>query len=251
MFVYFRLLRGSFYLLPVSIGAVVIMSLALSAFNTLVQKNLYLGLDNPVHISALLMITIICGFIAGSYPSLYLSSFNPVFVLKGLKLKTGSAAFIRKGLVILQFSISIVLIVSTIIVYRQIQHVKSRDLGFNKNNLLSTDVVGDVAKNYVSIKKDLLNARVVENLALSDHTTIYGGNNTSGLTWQGKSPSAQILISTRYVTPEFMNTTGLKVLEGRDFQLNDTNYNKTYNVIITQSFEKLMGKESAVGKIIR
>ncbi len=240
-----------FMALLAAIGAVVIMSLALSAFSTLVQKNLSLGLNNPLHITALLLITFICGLVAGSYPSLYLSSFNPVFVLKGLKLKTGSAAFIRKGLVILQFSISIVLIVSTIIVYRQIQHVKSRDLGFNKNNLLSTDVVGDVAKNYSSIKQDLLNARVVENLALSDHTTIYGGNNTSGLTWQGKSPSAQILISTRYVTPEFMNTTGLKVLEGRDFQLNDTNYNKTYNVIITQSFEKLMGKESAVGKIIR
>ncbi|HXL57399.1 MAG TPA: FtsX-like permease family protein, partial [Chitinophagaceae bacterium] len=130
-------------------------------------------------------------------------------------------------------------------------HVKNRALGFNKNNLLSTDVVGDVAKNYSSIKQDLLNTGVVENLALSDHTTIYGGNNTSGLTWQGKSPSAQILISTRYVTPEFTNTTGLKILEGRDFQLNDTNYNKTYNIIITQSFEKLMGKESAIGKIIR
>jgi len=95
--------------------------------------------------------------------------FNPVFVLKGLKLKDGSAAFIRKALVVVQFSVSIILIVSTIIVYQQIQYVKSRNLGFNKNNLLSTDVVGDVAKNYSVIKQELLNTGAVQNVALSDH----------------------------------------------------------------------------------
>ena len=234
-----------------SILALTIMSVTLPAFNLLVESNLALQVTNPVHITALLLITLICGIVAGSYPSFYLSSFNPVFVLKGLKLKNGSAAFIRQGLVVLQFSISIVLIISTIIIYQQIQHVKNRQLGFDKNNLVELDMQGDMGKNYASIKQDLLNTGVVENVALSDHTTIYGGNNTDGLTWEGKAPDKKILISTRYVTPEFMRTSGMKLLEGRDFQPGDSTMKKTFNVLITQSFEKLMGHESAIGKIIR
>ena len=124
----------------------------------------------------------------------------------------------------LQFTVSIVLIISTIIIYQQIQHVKDRQLGFNKNNLIEMNMQGDMAKNYNAIKQDLLNTNVVENVALSDHTTIYGGNNTGGLTWAGKDPKAQILISTRYVSPEFMNTSAIKILAGRDFQLSDTAY---------------------------
>ena len=129
-----------------AIVAVIIMSLILPAFNTLVQKQLSVDFKNPLHLLALLLIVVICGLLAGSYPSLYLSSFNPVSVLKGIKLKTGIAALIRKGLVVLQFTISIVLIISTIIIYQQIQHVKSRQLGFNKSNLIEADAQGNVAK---------------------------------------------------------------------------------------------------------
>ena len=163
------------------------------AFNLLVQKNLSLGLNNPFHFTALLLLALICGLVAGSYPSLYLSSFNPVFVLKGIKLKTGSAAIIRKGLVVAQFAVSIILIISTIIIYQQIQHVKSRDLGYNKNNLVQIDAQADVIKNFTSIKQDLLNTGNVENAALADHETISGGNNTTSINWQVKRPTAILL----------------------------------------------------------
>ena len=103
-----------------AVVAVILMSILLPAFNTLVQKNLSLGLTNPQHFIALSLLTLLCGLVAGSYPSFYLSSFNPVFVLKGIKLKTGSASIIRKGLVVIQFGVSIVLIISTIIIYQQI-----------------------------------------------------------------------------------------------------------------------------------
>ncbi|MEP7107189.1 MAG: ABC transporter permease [Ferruginibacter sp.] len=231
--------------------AIVIISIVLPAFNSLVQKNLSPGLEKPLHLAILLLIVLICGLVAGSYPSLYLSSFNPVFVLKGMKLKTGSAALIRKGLVVLQFSISIVLIISTMIIYQQIQHIKGRQLGFNKDNLVEIAMQGDMSKKINVIEQDLANTGIVENVALSDHETIYGGNNTNGLTWQGKPAGAKILISTRNVTPGFMRTTGLKILGGRDFQWSDTAFNKTLHVLITASFERLMGKESAIGKTIR
>ncbi|MEJ7586270.1 MAG: ABC transporter permease [Ferruginibacter sp.] len=239
-----------FMALLASIASIILLLLVLPAFNLLVQKELYVGLNNPLHIAGLFVVTLFCGLVAGSYPSFYLSSFNPVFVLKGIKLKTGSAAFIRKGLVVVQFTISIVLIIGTIIIYQQIQHVKDRDLGFNKNNLISTDVVGDIALHFPAVKQDLLNTGMVENVALSDHATIYGGNNTDGLTWEGKPANTKILISTRYVTPGFMNTNGMKMLGGRDFVHSDSSLAGGLNVVITKSLEDLMGKGTAIGKTL-
>ena len=247
-----------FMALLATIVAVFIMVLVLPAFNLLVQKDLSLGLTNPLHFMALVLLALTCGLVAGSYPSLYLSSFNPVFVLKGIKLKTGSAAFIRKGLVITQFAVSIVLIISTIIIYQQIQHVKSRDLGYNKNNLIQVDAPDDLVKNFTSIKQDLLNTDVVENAALADHETISGGNNTTSINWAGKMPNSNIVISQRLINSEFISTTGMHIIEGRDFMpsdvviLNDRHMPKDslqpFNVIITQSMEKLLGQGSAVGK---
>lgn len=234
-----------------TIIAVVIIALLLPAFNTIVQKQLLLSTNLTAHITGLLLITLICGLVAGSYPALYLSSFNPVFVLKGVKLKDGSAAMIRKGLVVMQFSISIILIIATVIIYQQIGHVKSRDIGFNKQNLIEADAPGKPDSYYPSMKQDLLATGVVESVALCDYTTLYGGNNTSSFTWQGKDPGSEILISLRYVTPEYFTTTGMKVLAGRDFITTDSADGKKINVVITKSFEKLMGNETAVGKIIR
>ncbi|HVX27921.1 MAG TPA: ABC transporter permease, partial [Parafilimonas sp.] len=230
--------------------AIIIMSLSLPAFNLLVQKNLVLGLNNPLHLSALIIITLICGLFAGSYPSLYLSSFNPVFVLKGMKMKGSSAAFIRKGLVVLQFSISIILIISTVVIYQQIQHVKNRSLGFNKNNLLDIDMNSEMAKNYAAVQQDLLNTGSIENLAASNYNTLYGGNNTGSMVWEGKKTNNQVLISMRYVSPGFMKTSGIKILEGRDLVETDSVQSKKLNVLITQSLEKLMGNNTAVGKTL-
>jgi len=226
--------------------SLILLTFVLPGFNLLVEKQLALGLNKPYHILALLSIAIICGLVAGSYPALYLSSFKPVSVLKGIKLKDSSAAYIRKGLVILQFSASIVLIISTVIIYQQIQHVKDRDLGFNKNNLLEIDLQGQMAKNYTPIREDLLQTGHIENAALADHSIIYGGNNTSGMTWEGKAPGSEVLISQRYVTPEFMATSGLNILEGRNLVVRDTG--RPIHMIITKSLEKLMGKGSALGK---
>jgi ABC-type antimicrobial peptide transport system permease subunit len=177
-----------------------------------------------------------------------------VYVLKGVKLKTGSAAYIRKGLVVLQFTISIALIIGTITIYQQIQHVKSRNLGFNKDNLLEISVHGDIANHFSAVRQDLINTGVAENAALSDHTTLYGGNNTDGLSWAGKTAGSKVLVSGRNVTPEFFSTSGMKILEGRGLQESDSvktdGSSKQINLVITQSLAKLMGKESPIGKIL-
>jgi ABC-type antimicrobial peptide transport system permease subunit len=211
--------------------AVLIVVLLLPAFNALVEKQLTAGFNNPSHILGVLLIAIVCGLVAGSYPSLYLSSFSPVSVLKGIKLKDGGAAFIRKGLVVTQFTISIVLIICTIIVYQQIQHIKNRQLGFNRDNLIEMDAQGAIVKNFSRIKQDLLNTGRVENVALTDHPTLYDGNNTSGYTWEGKPANAMVLISRRYVTPEFMATLGMNMVSGRNLTVLDSNIGCSNNPI--------------------
>ncbi|MFT3705397.1 MAG: ABC transporter permease [Agriterribacter sp.] len=231
--------------------AVIIIILVLPAFNILVQKNLEIGFNKPLHLLSLVVIAVVCGLIAGSYPSLYLSSFNPVFVLKGLKIKSGGASFVRKGLVILQFTISIILIVSTIVIYQQIQHVKNRSLGFNKNNLLQIDMNNEMKKNYNVVQQDLLKTGLFENLALSNYNNLYDGNNTGGFSWEGKSSNNEVLISMRYISPGYIKTYGMKMLSGRDFVSTDSIESRNMNVVITQSLEKLLGKGNAVGKTLR
>ena len=232
-----------------AIAAIVIITLALPVFNMLMQKQLSLDLGSPLHIIGLLIITIICGLVAGSYPSLYLSSFNPALVLKGLRLKTGGAALIRKGLVVLQFTVSVVFIISTVIVYRQIEHIKNRKLGFNKDNLIEINPQADVSTIFPLIRDELFQTGLIENTALCDHTTLYGGDTDGRFKWQGKNPANEIAIAHRNVSPEFIATSGMQLIQGRDFGKNPLAENT--NVIINESMEKLMGKESAVGKVIQ
>jgi putative ABC transport system permease protein len=230
-------------------AAIIFIALALPAFNMLMHKQLSMNAGNPIHITALISITVICGLVAGSYPSLYLSSFNPALVLKGAKLKTGGAALVRKGLVVLQFTASVVFIISTIIVYMQIAHVKDRNLGFNKDNLIEINMQHDISKSFPLIKQDLFRTGLVENAAMSDHATIYGGNTDNRFKWQGKPHENEAEIAFRNVSPEFISTSGMKIQEGRDFRTDASS--DAANVIITESMEKMMGKGSAIGKIIQ
>jgi len=226
---------------------VAIISLLMPAFNALTGKPLAIGLTEPAHLFALVAITLICGLVAGSYPALYLSSFNPVYVFKGIRIKGGGASFVRKGLVVMQFTISIVLIISTLIIYGQLHHILNRDLGYDKNNLITMDVRGNMKGHFGEIRQDMLQTGVVSNVALNSYNTLNVGNNGSGASWAGKDPNQDILISYRNVTPGFMATAGMQLTEGRDF-MEDLPIADSSHVIITQSLAAMMGKGSAIGK---
>jgi putative ABC transport system permease protein len=230
----------------VALGLVMI-SAALPAFNALTGSTLGLELLRPTHWSAVLVITVVCGLVAGSYPSLYLSSFNPVYVFKGIRIKGAGASVVRKGLVITQFTISITLIVSTLIIYQQLRHILTRDLGFDKNNLITMDVRGNMLPHFSQIRQDLLNTGVVENAGLNSYTTFGGGNNGGGVSWAGMDPGHSFLVSWRAVTPGFLATAGMHLLEGRDLRA-DLPIADSDHVLITESLAKMMGKGSAVGK---
>ena len=229
--------------------SVLLLFILLPSFNTLVEKHLILGLNQPIHLLALLSIVLICGLVAGSYPALYLSSFNPVTVFKGLKIKGGSASVIRKGLVILQFTISIVLIISTIIIFQQIQHVKNRELGYNKDNLLQTNVQGDLVKHFASLKEDLVGTGVVHDAALASLGMLWMGSSTSNISWQGKDPGKKILITTDGVDPNYIPTVGLHVIQGRNFL--PIAEQDSMSLIINETLAKMMGMANPLGQIVK
>ncbi len=235
----------SFLSVLFSIG---IMYFVLHPFNTLVEKHLSLALNDPVHLAALLIIGLACGLIAGSYPSIYLSSFNPVSVFKGLKIKSGSAAYIRKGLVILQFTVSIALIICTIIIYQQIQHVKERELGYNKDNLIQVAIEGDLNKHFEVVKQDLLASGFVDNAARSNLDMLFMGSSSADFNWAGKDPGKNVLITLDWISPEYLQTTGIKITKGRDFYPDAKQ--DSLSVIINETLAKMVDKENAVGKIL-
>jgi len=221
----------------------------LPAFNTLVEKQLSIHLFQPLHIAALLAIALICGLIAGSYPAFYLSSFNPVAVLKGNRLKTnGSAGFIRKGLVVVQFTISIILIISTIIIYQQINHAKNRSLGYDKENLIYLPLQGKLKEHFNAVKNDLVQTGVVKDAALSQSTILQLGSNTGDFQWQGKDPNKQVLITVESVSPEYTSTMGMKVEKGRNFYGDIKS--DSGNIIINQTLAKIIGGKNIIGSLI-
>ena len=239
--------------------AVAITALTLPAFNKLIEKDLALNLFSPLHIVSLLMIGLICGLVAGSYPAFYLSSFNPVTVLKGLKLNSaGGAALIRKGLVVTQFAISVIFIICTIVIYFQVIHTKDRELGINKNNLIdmSQQLItmkqdGNMGLHFMTIKNELLATGVVENASLSNDAAFQVGSNSGDFKWKSKDPGKEVLISMEWATPEYINTMGMKLIAGRDFYQDGSSADSN-NVVINETFAKMISKDptQAVGQII-
>jgi putative ABC transport system permease protein len=229
--------------------AVVLIYLSLSAFNGIVEKQLVINIFQPTHLAALIIIAVFCGLIAGSYPAFYLSSFNPVNILKGIKLKNGgSAVYIRKGLVVLQFSISVILIISTVIIYQQILHVKSRDLGYKKQDLVYTGLQGKMKTHFNAIKNDLQATGFVQNACQSNSRILQLGSNTADFQWEGKDPNKQVLITIEGVSPEYVSTIGMKLKAGRDFY-SDMKADSS-NIIINEAMAKIIKKKDIVGRML-
>lgn len=245
-----QFMTESFLMATIStVIAVALIFLLLPSFNNLVDKELVLNFGNLNTWVAFLAIILICGFLAGSYPALYLSSFKPVKVLKGQKGSTGdSASIVRKGLVILQFSISIILIISTVIIYQQIHHAKSRDLGYNRNNLAIIPLHGDMKKNYNAIKHELLATNMIEGVSLSQDAILNYGSNTGDFGWQGKDPSKQILITMSGVNEDFIPTVGYKIISGRNFYPGEGI--DTTNVVINKTLADMLNTKQPIGSQI-
>jgi putative ABC transport system permease protein len=222
----------------------VMVEVLLPFYNGIVDKKLSIDYTYPMVWICAICIVVIIGFLAGSYPAFYLSSFNPVQVLKGKARASSGAATPRQLLVVLQFFFSITLIFGTIVIYKQIGYVKDRFTGYDKENLLNVEGNDDVSKNFDALRKLLVESRVVANVTSSNSpvTAIYG-NNT--MEWPGMPEGQATLFSRVSVGYDYAKTMGIKMLEGRDFS--EDFKSDTSAMLINKAGLEAMGLENPIG----
>lgn len=218
------------------------------SFNSLVDKKLSLDLGQPVFWMGAAAIIVFTGIVAGSYPALYLSSFNPVTVLKGTFLAGKAAALPRHILVVGQFVISILLISATIIVYRQIEHVKDRKLGYDPSNLVSVPSSPDIDKNFAVIKQELLKTGLVASVTRTSSPITAIWWRTGAPDWEGKPADGQLIMTALSTDKDFTQTMNIKILEGKDFAGTPAD---SSSILLNKAAVEAMGLKNPIGMQLR
>ena len=223
-----------------------IVALILPSFNTLTEKHLSINLGDPSFLLILLGLTLVTGVISGSYPALFMSTLKPIVVLKGLlKFKPG-ATYFRKGLVVFQFALSIILILGMIVIYRQINFIHNKNLGFAKEDLLYMPLEGDLGKNFMAFKEELLKQPGIKNISSAQSSPLEVGSSTQGVRWPGKDTTKLILFSNNPITYDYVKTMGIQLIGGRDF---DPSYSlDTMNYLVNEAAARKIGYKDPVGK---
>jgi putative ABC transport system permease protein len=229
--------------------ALLLVAIALPYFNKLTQKEMSLQISNPLFWGIMIVFTIITGLLAGSYPAFYLSSFNPVSVLKG-NLKAGKRSSLpRKILVVIQFACSVILMIGAAVIYKQIQYGKNQPIGFNNRGLISVDWSDDIAKNIDALRQELLSSGAAISVCQSNSppSEIYSNNN--GWEWKNSQPVEKtVTFSTITTTYDYTKTLGIKMIAGRDFS---RDFADSSSVILNEAAVKRMGLKDPVGEMLK
>ncbi|HWA33679.1 MAG TPA: FtsX-like permease family protein, partial [Cyclobacteriaceae bacterium] len=222
----------------------------LPEFNAITQKTLTLNLWG-VQTVWLIAITIIAGIIAGSYPALYLSGFQPATVLKGKFAGTFGENFARKGLVVFQFTLSIIFIVSIIVVYRQIEYVQSSNIGYDKEHILYFNLSGALKK---TENQELMISKIkelpgVENASSIGHNLTGHNGGTWGVEWEGKDPEDRTEFERFIINHDLIETLGIKMAEGRSFSRDFGS--DSLGIIFNEKGIEFMGMKDPIGKHVK
>jgi putative ABC transport system permease protein len=236
-------------LLIVSIAIIislVLVMLVLPLFNQLTEKQIHVPFADSTFWLSITGLLLVTGFISGSYPALYLSSFKPVRVLKGsLKFSSGALGF-RKGLVVFQFMLSILLIIGTIVVSKQVNYIQTVNLGYDRENLLYIPLEGDLTAKYQIFKSQSLQMPGIKNISRITDVPTQIENGTGGVQWEGKDLTADIQFTQSASGYDFIKTMHLQLAEGRDFAKDFATDSVGY--IINESALKIIGYKDPIGK---
>jgi ABC-type antimicrobial peptide transport system permease subunit len=227
----------------------IIVLLLLPAFNEVAGKKIEAPLSNPVFWICSMAFILVTGLLSGSYPALYLSSFQPLKVLKGTFRVGKMAAVPRKILVVTQFTISVMLIIGTIIVYQQIQHAKNRPIGYTRNGLIRLSMEKEIREHYETVRTELKNSGAIEEMAASNSPLTQVWNTNGGFDWEGKDPSLAVDFPNNNVSYEFGKTVNWNIKAGRDFSRDFATDSAAF--IINESAAKFLGFQDPVGKILK
>lgn len=228
--------------------AVIIVTIMLPVFSDFADKDLSWNVGGITTILiGLIAITFFTGLVAGSYPALFLSAFQPVKVIRGT-LKSGAASsWFRKILVVVQFSLSILLVIGTVVVYQQLTYMKNKRLGWDREHLVYIPLRDDVRKVYDTLKTELKKDPLVLNVTASSQLPSNIGSNSSNFDWEGKDPNFTTLISNNSVDFDFIDTLKIEMKEGRSFSKQYSS-DATSGFIINEEVANLIGRDSVVGE---
>ena len=229
--------------------AVLLVQLALPAFNALTRESIQMPWNSPLFWCCMLGYVLLTGLFAGSRPAFYLSSFNPVNVLKGAVNAGRAATLPRKILVVLQFSCSVALIISTIIVYRQIQHARDRPIGYDSTRLLMTDMSADLVRNFPALRQEMIASGMVEDAAVTSSVITAMQSHCMLDKWPGKTAADESVgIGSVWVTGSYFRTARMQIVAGRDFS-DDVNADSA-GVILNEAAISRIGLKDPIGKMI-
>ena len=229
--------------------SIVIVKLILPFFNEVSGKQIDILWGNPYFWLTGIAFTIITALVAGSYPAFYLSSFQPLKVLKGT-FKAGRFATIpRKVLVILQFTVSVTLIIGTIIVYQQIEYAKNRPVGYSRERLISIPTMNtSIHDHFDAVKEELMQTGAISAIAESEGPATAIWNSTSGFSWPGKDPDLSTDFGVVTSSHDYGKTVGWKIKEGRDFSKDFGS--DTASIILNETAVHYMGLQHPVGTAV-
>jgi putative ABC transport system permease protein len=223
-----------------------IVILLLPSFNTLTEKHLSIDFTDLSFLLILLGLTVVTGVVSGSYPALFMSSLKPIIVLKGLLKFRPGATYFRKALVVFQFSLSIILILGMIVIYRQIDFIHNKNLGFAKEDLLYIPLEGELQKTYPTFKEQLLKQPGIKYVTSAQSNPLEVGSSTAGVRWPGKDTTKLILFSSNPITYDYIKTMGIQMVAGRDFS-NEYGLD-TMNYLVNEAAAKKIGYKDPIGK---
>jgi putative ABC transport system permease protein len=228
------------------IFSILFVQLALPSFNTLTASPIKIPFSSVVFWIITLCSVLLTALAAGSRPAFYLSSFNPVKVLKSNTHTGNSVALPRKILVVLQFSCSIALIISTFIIYQQVQYARNRPSGYDKNRLMMTDMSEDLISNFNVIRDEIKQKGIADEITTASNPVTTGGNHRDVDEWPGKKPGESVNMGYIHVTSDYFNTLGMSMKEGRNF----SGSSDTLNVIFNEAAVKLLRLNNPINQVI-
>ena len=231
--------------------AIVLILLLLPVFNEVTGKKLDLHFDGNLSAS-IIAITLFTGLIAGSYPAFYLSGFSPVTVLKGKLTTSFSEVWVRKGLVVFQFTLSVIFIAAVLIVYRQLNFIQAKNLGYNRDHVIHFEIPLEMDSAKLSAAAVFVNELNglpgVANASSYYHNLTGDHGSISGFEWPGKNPNQDIEFSNLEVGTNFLETAGIRIKEGRNFSKTNNAQNE---IIFNETAIREMGLKDPVGKRIK
>jgi ABC-type antimicrobial peptide transport system permease subunit len=229
--------------------ALMLALLFLPVFSTLMGKQLTLDFTNGWFWPAILGFVLFTGLTAGSYPAFYLSSFLPVKVLKGVFRRTQTSVSPRKVLVVIQFTVAVTLIMSTLVIHRQIRYAQNRESGYDKDQLIYTIRKGDIHKNHELIRNDLLNSGTALSVTRSSEAMTTGWRATNSVSWHGKNPEESVNFGLHYVDADWTKTVGTTIIEGREIDVY-TFPADSFALLLNETAVKIMNFEHPVGETV-